>query len=298
MSGYGHVVDALRLGWRHPSSATIASWPSDTNLIDTDAGKIRVRDTGGAGPALVMVPDGPCVIEHYEVLIAALTPQFRVVCFDMPGFGFSYPRMRYDFGLEKGSDVVIAVLDALAIERATLSFSCANGFYAIAAVKKRPDRISRLILAQTPSQDAMRQWVECNIPKPIRIPFVGQATGMAMTRKLASNWFHRALPRKSPSKELFQSQAISAIRAGGCFCLASTVQGLLKSGDNKLSNTDIPVTMVWGNRDHSHRSTNFESLREDIPQCEFREFDGCGHFPNLEKPQAFVQLFRETEKVA
>jgi len=241
-----------------------------------------------------MVPDGPCVIEHFERLIAELSPHFRVICFDMPGLGFSYPEPDYNFGLEHGTKVIISVIDALHIERATLSFSCSNGFVAISVAKNYPERVSRLVLAQTPSVHEMKnQWIDRNVPKVVRVPYVGQIINTAMSGKLASKWFDMSLPRNTPEKEVFVEHALSAIRSGGCFCLASIVQGLQNLGDNDLGAVEVPTTMVWGNQDWSHRDTNFESLLELVPHCEIHEFAGCGHFPNLEQPRAFAAVIME-----
>ena len=293
---HGHILDGVRHILRHPSDEVIASWPDDTYVIDTAAGKIRVKDTGGNKPSLMMVPDGPCVIEHFESLITELSPHFRVVCFDMPGLGFSYPKISYDFRLEKSTNIVVSVLDALNIERATLSFSCVNGYIAIAVAKNYPERISRIILAQTPSADEMKnQWVDRNIPKLVRIPYIGQAINVAMSKKFTLKWFDMALPKNSPHKEGFVNHALSALHSGGCFCLASIVQGMMSLTDNELNGIEIPTTMVWGNKDWSHKNTKFESLREHVPHCEIHEFDGCGHFPYLEQPKAFAALLREVQ---
>ena len=211
----GHFVDSIR-HVRLPSSAVIASWPENMNILDTDSGKIRVQDTGGSKPALVMVPDGPCVIEHFEILITELSSHFRVVCFDMPGFGFSYPEFSYDFGIDKSAKVVISVLDVLNIERATLSFSCVNGHVAIATAKSYPERVSRLVLAQTPSIDVMKnQWVDRNVPKPVKIPFVGQVINAAMSKTFASKWYEVALPKSSPYKESIVNHSLIALQSGG-----------------------------------------------------------------------------------
>lgn len=293
---HGYIVDGLRHLLRSPSNQAITSWPEDTYFLDTDAGKIRVKDTGGSKPAVVMVPDGPCVIEHLDPLIAELASDFRVVCFEMPGIGFSYPKISYDFGLEKSTEIVVSVLDALNIERAKLSFTCSNGYIALAVAKNFPERVSKLVLAQTPSVHTMKnQWVDRNIPKPVQIPYIGQAMNAVMSKQFASSWYDAALPKNSPHKEGFVSEAISALDSGGCFCLASIVQGMSNVGDNHLNNIEVPTTMVWGNKDRSHRGTNFESLREHVPDCEIHKFDGCGHFPNLEQPKAFAALLRETD---
>lgn len=293
---HGHILDGIRYILRNPSNEVIATWPDDTSLLDTDAGKIRIKDTGGNKPALVIVPDGPCVIEHFESLITELLPHFRVICFDMPGLGFSYPKLSYDFGLEKSTKIIISVLDALKIETATLSFSCSNSYIAIAVAKNFPERVSRLVLAQTPSIHEMKnQWVNRNVPKSIQIPYIGQTINAIMSKKMASKWYDMALPRNSPHKEDFVTRSLSSLHSGGCFCLASIVQGMQNVGDNELSNIEIPTMMVWGNKDWSHKNTKFESLRDHVPHCEIHEFDGCGHFPNLEQPRKFAALLMETQ---
>ena len=293
---HAHIVDSIRHVFRSPSDKVIEGWPENTNILDTDSGKIRVQDTGGNKPALVMVPDGPCVIEHHGSLISELSDHFRVICFDMPGFGFSFPDYGYDFSLKKSAKAVISVLDVLNIETATLSFSCVNSFVAIAVAKEYPERVSRLVLAQTPSLNTMRtQWVSRNIPKPLRIPFVGQVFNAAMSKTLSSKWHGIALPRNSDYKKSFINQSLVALQSGGCFCLASTVQGMASASDNDLNGIEIPTMMIWGNKDWSHKNTNFESMRDHAPECEFHEYDGCGHFPNLENPKAFSELLRSEQ---
>jgi len=288
---HGQIVDGIRHIFRSPSTKVISSWTDDTYILDTDAGKIRLRDTGGEKPALVLVPDGPCVIEHFDSLITELMPHFRAICFEMPGIGFSYPEISYDFALVKSTEVIVSVLDALNIERAVLSFSCSNSYFAISVAKNFPERVSRLVLAQTPSIHEMRnQWVTRNIPKTIQVPYIGQMINTIMAEKMASIWYDMALPKNSPHKEDFVNRSLTALRSGGCFCLASIEQGLRDVGGNELSGIEVPTTMVWGNKDWSHKNTNFESLLDHVPHCQIHEFDGCGHFPNLGQTRAFASL--------
>ena len=63
---------------------TMAQWPAGTSILQTAAGSIRVCDTGGDRSPLVVIPDGPCVIEHYREVIAALRERARVICMEMP----------------------------------------------------------------------------------------------------------------------------------------------------------------------------------------------------------------------
>jgi pimeloyl-ACP methyl ester carboxylesterase len=262
---------------------------TSTRYVDTAAGRIRVFDSGGAGPAAIFVPDGPNVVEHYERLIPLLRSSLRVVCFDMPGFGFSLPSAAYTHSLDQGAASVLAVLDALQIERATLAFSCANGFYALRTAKIAPHRINSLFLSQTPSLAAMRQWTQRIVPAPLAVPVLGQIAMWFTRQRAAHGWYGAALP-KNTEREPFRAPAWHALQCGACFSLASIVQGLGRETDDAINGVTAPCTLVWGPQDRSHRPTPPASLKDCVPHAELVVFDDCGHFPDLEQPQRYADL--------
>ena len=270
-----------------------AAWPSDTRMVATRAGRIRVRDTGGSGPVVVMAPDGPNVIEHHAALIGQLAPHARVVCFDMPGFGFSHPRAGYGHRLEQGATAILAVMDALDIREAVLAFSCANGFYAIAAARQAPARVRRLVLAQTPGFSAMPAWTQRNVPVPLRVAVVGQAVNRAARRKLAHAWYGIAMNDKA-QRDAYRATAAAALDQGACFCLAGVVQGLGRARLDALQGVTAPATLVWGDSDRSHKQTRAESLLELLPHARIEHRPDCGHFPDLEQPQRYAAAVLNT----
>ena len=285
------MVSAWIDSWLARLAARGHSMPqgASTRYLDTAAGRIRVFDSGGAMPAVIFVPDGPNVIEHYERLIPLLTPYLRVVCFDMPGFGFSLPSASYTHSLDQGAATVLAVLDALQIERATLAFSCANGFYALRAAKLAPHRINSLFLSQTPSLAAMHQWVQRIVPVLLGIPVLGQLALWFTRKRTAHGWYGAALP-KSTEREPFRALARHALQCGACFSLAGIVQGLGRETDDAIGGVTAPCTLVWGPQDRSHLPTPAASLQVCVPQAELVLFDDCGHFPDLEQPQRYAKL--------
>ena len=281
-----HALDSLlNLGTAPDPSA----WAAGTRLLQTRRGRLRVFDTGGKGPVLLMVPDGPNVIEHHAQVIERLAPHARVICFDMPGFGYSRPPFGYAHTLEQGAQTVLAVMDALGVDVASLLFSCANGFYAIAAARLAPRRIRRLLLCQTPGISAMPAWTLRNVPRPIRTPLVGQVLMRGARRKFAHTWYGMAMPDK-PQRDEFRSVADHALTHGGCFCLAGVVQGLGHASAAQLTGVKQPTTLLWGDSDRSHRHTRAESLLELLPRAQIRHLPDCGHFPDLEQPQVYVEL--------
>lgn len=260
--------------------------------VETSVGAVRVYDSASNLPCVVMAPDGPNIIEHYRALMSLLSDKLRVVCFDMPGFGYSHPRYFYTHSLDQGAHAVLGVLDCLDIESAALAFSCANGFYALRAAKLAPQRISHVVLSQTPSLTAMHAWTNRVIPQPLRIPVIGQIAAWMFRRKAAASWYHMALPRTTDPQP-FQEPALAALSNGSCFCLAGVVQGLARERMASLAGVTVPCTMVWGEQDHSHRGTDPLSLRDCVPQAEIIHFSDCGHFPDIEQPERFAKLLIE-----
>jgi pimeloyl-ACP methyl ester carboxylesterase len=177
--------------------------PSGARVIGTDGGDVHVRTSGDpAAPAIVLVPDGPFVVEHYDSLIARLSRDYFTVCFDLPGFGYSLPRVGYDHSFDAVVRVLEQVLDSLSLGRVTLAFTCANGFYALAFAARRPERVEQLVLGQTPSFEAMMGWAERVVPKPIRVPVVGQLINYAGRRALPGKWFGTIAATVRPTRRV------------------------------------------------------------------------------------------------
>lgn len=272
-------------------------------LLETAAGRIHVIDSADGDadaaprPCIVFTPDGPNVVAHYRQLLSLLAPHFRIVCFDMPGFGFSLPAAGYGHALDQGACVVLELMDALNIPRATLAFSCANGLYAVQAARLAPHRIASLVLSQTPSLPEMQAWARRMIPRPLRLPVTGQLLTWLIRRPLASRWYRHALPRQTDASP-FQRTARHAFDNGACFCLAGVVQGLLRESVAG-SFPDLPCTLIWGDLDASHRLTPPESLTACLPQATVVRFTDCGHFPDLEQPERYVRtLISHMERLA
>lgn len=284
----GNFVDVIRCYFKNPSNRL-----TNSEIISTDFGEIRLFDSGGNNPVIINVPDGPNVIEHQINLINKLSKNYRVICFEYPGLGLSYPNSKYDYSFEKGAALLLNVMDILKVEKASLLFSCSNGFYALKAAQRFPERFYHLFLSQTPSMHSMVKWAEKSIPNSLKYPIIGQLVNAFAEKKLANIWYKYALPKETDKTD-YQNRANDSIRNGGCFCLAGLVQGLSLDKNTDLSVTKTPTTLVWGVNDFTHRKTKSDSIRKHLPKCEIIEFDKCGHFPELEHTTKFVKLINET----
>jgi len=284
----GQILDTLLYNWK-----TLPQFADNFFYLDTDFGKIRVFDTKGNLPTIINVPDGPNVIEHQIPLILELSKNYRVICFEYPGVGFSYPNNKYDYSFLNGSNLLLQVMNILTTGKVSLLFSCSNGYYAMQAAIKRPERFNHIFLSQTPSIDAIIKWTENSIPNLLKKPFIGQIVNSMYANRFTGIWYKYALPKHHSSIEEYTKTAKVSLAKGGCFCLSSLVQGLNKDRKSDLNLLGIPTTLVWGSMDFTHRKTDKDSIKKHIKNCEVIEFEHCGHFPELENTKDYVQLIKE-----
>ena len=127
-------------------------------FVELPQATLRVRVAGTGPVALVIVPDPPNVIEHYDRLIALLAPHLRVVCCEAPGFGFSRPAPGFDFSPASQAASMAALLARLALGPYLLAFPCFAGLVAVQLAAEHPELVNGLVIVQTPAWSEALGW--------------------------------------------------------------------------------------------------------------------------------------------
>ena len=55
---------------------------------------------------------------------------------------------------------------------------------------------------------------------------------------------------------------------------------------------ESPALAIWGRQDRSHRDTDPACTLKHAPAAQVVSFHQCGHFTELEQPEAFADLAR------
>lgn len=266
----------------------LASRPG-LSFLETSGGRIRFRHLPSSrGPRLLLATDGPNVIEHVDALVQAFDGRADVVVFEPPGTGASEPARGFDFTLPAFTRACGDVLSRFG--RRTLVFPCYLGFVGQALARQWPDQVSRLVMSQTPSWHDLATWADgVDRRRVVRTPFVGQVLLRLRRRSIAASWY-RASTSDRRFREPFLAAANEAFSFGGCFCLASLMQGFERSAEPSRAPLSIPIAIPWGAKDRTHhRSTPSSSF----PNATVVGFDDCGHCPELEDPRGFSKWLLE-----
>lgn len=286
-------MDATRLDVRRLSRrARRPPTPVGYERLELDRASIRLRLEGRGGPAIAFMPDGPNVCEHYDGLVGLLAGRHAILRFEMPGFGFSFPKPGYAFTPEQQADVCAEVLERAGRAPYVLAFSCSNAYIALRVAASRPDLVAAVVAIQAPSWAQEQRWARRIDPGGvIGIPGAGQALNAILAGRLARTWYSIALPDRAKF-ESFAGPAAAALAGGACFCLASLIQAN-RPRHLEFGPVERPALALWGARDRTHRHSDGRSMLEHLPEAQCVEFEGAGHFPELEEAERFAELLEE-----
>ena len=261
-------------------------------FVELQQATLRVRVAGTGPVALVIVPDPPNVIEHYDRLIALLAPHLRVVCCEAPGFGFSRPAPGFDFSPASQAASMGALLARLALGPYLLAFPCFAGLVAVQLAAEHPELVNGLVIVQTPAWSEALGWVR-RIDRRglLQTPWLGQLAMSFGKRRVARGWYRAALPPGADPAP-FLAPALAAFERGGAYCLASAFQAACSTPAPRLGPVRQPALVVWGGADRTHRRTDKRSILEYVPRADWVDFAAAGHFPDLEQPERFRDELR------
>lgn len=235
----------------------------------------------GTGPtALVFIHCGFCDQSFWRNQVAAFAGDYRVVTLDLAGHGDSGSG-RESWTLPAFGRDVVAVVEALKLQRVVLIGSSLGGPVALEAARLLPERALAVIAVDT-LHDASRklspeEWKQR--AQAVRQDFAG------FCAQMMTQLFH---PDADPAfRKEVESQMCDASPevAGGIY------EGL--AGYDMaaaMAAVEVPIRGIVGDL----YPVNLEANRAVAPGFDAVVMEGVGHFPMLERPELFNRHLRET----
>lgn len=287
-------VDLFRMRLGGSPSIDQAITRPDISFLQTPAGSIRIRDSGGQSPSIIFACDPPNVLEHYDAIFELLSPSYRLIGLEMPGFGFSWPNSSFDFSMQQYVGIVAHTITELKAGPATLMFPCAMSYVAFQLASEQPSLVDRLIVSQCPHWNEEQAWSQrIDIRGMIGTPIVGQLFLAIAPRKVSDIWYNIALPPGQPTNG-FAEPARKVLSSGGIFCLATLIQTWFHV-KNPSFRVSQPTVVMWGGSDRTHRRSNPHSVLEYLERGTVMTFPEAGHFLELEEPERLKSLLSNVD---
>jgi pimeloyl-ACP methyl ester carboxylesterase len=254
---------------------------------------VAVSDVG-AGPSVVLLHGLACGKRMWFHQIAALRHRFRVVAYDQRGHGLTdAPAAATDYSAAHLARDLVGVLDALKIERAAIVGFSLGGGPALALAASKPERVSRLVLADVGAGaddpvkiEAMaRQWVSL-----IGQGRVDDLVCEMLRSELFKFYARRNTRRRDHMAALFRATPLNGLR----FTLSEVLakRKSLFRATSVLKSVRAPTLVLVGEQDYVCGKAS-RLLAQSIPNASLKIIGHSGHMSPLEQPAAFTAALTE-----
>ena len=243
---------------------------------------LAYRDTG-AGLPIVFIHGHPFNQTMWDTQVAALTWKYRVITYDIRGYGASEVPTVEATTLETMADDIAALLDHLNIPTAVVAGLSMGGQIAMAFAEQHPTRLSGLILAATFPQADTPEAAATRLSTADR--FIAQGSippGLEMLPKLLA-------PASIKNHPEIALQVLTMIAHTPPAGPAAALRGRARRKDYTptLPQITVPTLIVVGTEDAYTNVDTARLMQQSIPNARLEIFTDIGHLPNLEATDHF-----------
>jgi pimeloyl-ACP methyl ester carboxylesterase len=263
------------------------------------AGRLKLSTlTMGAGPDVLLLHGLGGTKASFFDTAAFLSGSYRVHAIDLPGFGGSSKPATAHYGARFAARAVLAAMDSLKIERAHLVGNSMGGRVAIEIGLTRPERVGALALLCPAVAFIRRDWHP--IVRVLR-PELGVLPHSLGRERLERQFWGLFADRDlvDPSlADILVDEFERIYRSPGARLafLASARAIYLERPFGRggfyprLAELRRPALFVWGSHDKLIPPAFARHVEQWLPAAEQIVLDGCGHVPQVERPERTNRL--------
>ena len=262
--------------------AIYATPPSQ--FVDVDCVRLHVRDTGPrTAPAIIMLHGFGSSLQTWDSWAADLERDFRIVRYDLPGFGLTGADPTGVYTDERAIAVLTGLMDRLGIGRATVVGNSMGGRIAWRFAAAMPERIERLVLVSPDgfAGPGRAYGVKPSVPLLLRVlPYV-----------LPDGMLRASLrPAYADPARLMEATYVRTrdmLLAPGVRRAIVDLSGQVTLIDPVplLAQITAPTLLLWGERDAMIPFRNSADYLRALPHATLHALPGLGHVPQEEAPE-------------
>lgn len=237
----------------------------------------------GSGLPVVLIHGFPLCRSMWRPQLAPLAAAgCRVICPDLPGFGES-PPLTGPASMARYADALIALLDALGIDKAVIGGMSMGGYVLLNLAERYPERLlaAMYLVTRAAADDAAGKE-----KRTLLAAQVEAGDRLAVAEAFAKVLFAPETPQVRPQLVAEVRQWMAATPAAGL------IGGLLAMRErvdyiDKLAGLTPPALVVGAAEDVAVPPEHARVLAIGLPGAELHIVPSAGHMVNLEQPELF-----------
>ncbi len=282
--GFG-ALPLERLKTRYGNAA------NGSRYIELDGFNLHYRDEGSREkPVLVLIHGVVASLHTWDDWLPAFAADYRVIRFDVPGFGLTGPARDGVYSAERMIKVFGLLLDYLGVSKASIVGNSLGGYIAWNFALVQPQRVEKLVLID-PAGYHMH-----------KVPWMIAAAALPGVTVAMPLWMPRALIAQGIKEVYGEPARIKpgvvdryndlTRRPGNRRAMMDIFRVLLKVNKDELHTTparvaqiQAPTLLLWGERDRWISPKHVPLWQRDLPGIQVKTYPGVGHIPMEEIPQ-------------
>jgi pimeloyl-ACP methyl ester carboxylesterase len=245
-------------------------------------------DDVGQGIPVLFVHGYPLNRQMWEPQVAALSSQARIITIDLRGHGESAAPLWFST-MDLFADDLNALLDHLSLNRAVVCGFSMGGYATFAFVRKYPERVQALILADTRPQPDTAE------AKQNRFN-AAQTAHQQGAKAIADGILPRLLtPASIEGNSTLVAKVRAIVEATPVTGIASDLMALAERPDSQptLAQINVPTLIIVGADDSLTPPADSQLMAERIANARLVTIPNAAHLSNMEEPEAFNRAVGE-----
>jgi 3-oxoadipate enol-lactonase len=246
------------------------------------AGTDLQYDVRGTGTPVLFLHAFPLNLRMWDAQARALEATHQVVRFDARGFGGTPPGDGL-LTMERIADDAVALLDHLGLSKAIVCGLSMGGYAAFALVRRHPERVKALVLADTRTATDSAEGRRNRAAQADRVRKEGPpAIAEAFLPKLVGETTHKERPEVVAR---VREMILTAPARG----IVDALAGLAARADSAptLREIHVPTLVVCGAEDALTPVADAEAIQRGIAGSRLEVIPKAGHLSAMEDPSVF-----------
>jgi len=279
-------VDTLKARWA----------PQPSHFVTLQGMQVHVRDEGPRDDPIpiVLIHGTSASLHTWDGWVAALSPHRRVIRMDLPGFGLTGPAPDADYSMARYSDFMRDLLDLLKLNEVVMAGNSLGGGIAWQTALAHPTRVRQLVLVDATGYPLQPQSMPIGF-RLAQISWLAPVTQKILPRSMIEASVRNVYGQPDKvSPALVDRYYELTLREGNRASLTQRFQ--YRSSDaalaGQISQLRLPTLVLWGSEDRLIPTDHAQRFQQAIAGSELQVFEGLGHVPHEEDPQATVQAVK------
>jgi pimeloyl-ACP methyl ester carboxylesterase len=255
----------------------------NSKFVTIDKMNIHYKEEGN-GLTLLLLHDAGLSLNIWEAWLPFLTPHFRVICLDLPGFGLSPKSKKFDYKMDSYIYFIKKFTAAmnLGLEQFYIGGVGFGGHLAWQYTLLHPHKILKLLLINPQGQNLDN--TNSLFPFENKNSFARFILRWKGSQKAIKKQLQKSLGNQSIiTNNLVKQTQELLICKGNRKSLVILAKNPLKNRYDKISTIEIPTFIQLGSK-----NTN-KDFGKKMPKMKSKIYDGIGVLPMLELPEQTAQ---------